>query len=245
MATESPAQQAGYALANKGPHHDEMWVIFLDMINAPHTSVEDVAEWLHYYPMFRTWFGLAGLCRLPWNEVLPADNGRWGDEAPKVPEHVQTYCRLYASVTGRPLSPEGLIEQAERVYTFQRVFNLRMGQGTRADDQPPYRALGPVTEAEYARSADRYDAQLRSRLGVAPEGMSIAEKLARHRAWRLERFEAVVAAAYRRRGWTPEGVPTIDTLARLGLDTPELLALVGQPSMEPAGSTVTPTSQAR
>ena len=56
--------------------------------------------------------------------------------------------------------------------------------------------------------------------------MSIAEKLARHRAWRLERFEAVVAAAYRRRGWTPEGVPTIETLARLGLDTPDVLAVV-------------------
>jgi aldehyde:ferredoxin oxidoreductase len=143
-----------------------------------------------------------------------------------VPEHVQTYCRLYASVTGRPISPQGLIEQAERVYTFQRVFNLRMGQGTRADDEPPYRALGPVTAAEYERAADRYDGQLRSRLGLVPEGMSIAEKLATHRAWRLERFEAVVAAAYRRRGWTPDGVPTTDTLARLGLDTPDVLAVV-------------------
>lgn len=226
VATESPAQQAGYALANKGPHHDEVWVIFLDMINAPHASVEDVAEWLHYYPMFRTWFGLAGLCRLPWNEVLPADNGRWGDDSPKVPDHVQTYCRLYSSVTGRPLTPEALIEQAERVYTFQRVFNLRMGQGRRADDQPPYRALGPVTAVEYDKSAERYDGQLRSLLGLDPGGLSVAEKLARHRAWRLERFEAVVAAAYRRRGWTPEGVPTTETLARLGLDTPEVLAVV-------------------
>jgi len=67
-----------------------------------------VAEWLHYYPMFRTSFGLAGLCRLPWNEVLPADNDRWADDAPKVPGHVQAYCRLFASVTGRSLTPEVL-----------------------------------------------------------------------------------------------------------------------------------------
>jgi aldehyde:ferredoxin oxidoreductase len=163
--------------------------------------------------------------------VLPADHGRWGDDAPQVPEHVETYCRLFASVTGRPLTPEGLIEQAERVYTFQRVFNLRMGSGMRADDQPPYRALGPVTAAEYDRYAERYDGQLRSHMGADPGRLSMEEKLAKQRAWRLERFEAVVAAAYRRRGWTASGVPTVETLARLGLDTPEILAVVrGAPS---------------
>ena len=71
-------------------------------------------------------------------------------------------------MTGRPLTPKGLIEQAERVYTFQRVFNLRMGQGTRADDQPPYRALGPVTAASRWQSVGRYNGQLRSLLGVDP-----------------------------------------------------------------------------
>ena len=41
-----------------------------------------------------------------------------------------------------------MILQSERVYNFQRAFNVRMGHGHRADDYPPYRAMGPVFEAE-------------------------------------------------------------------------------------------------
>ena len=45
--------------------------------------------------------------------------------------------------------------QSERVYNFQRVFNLRMGKGSRQYDMPPYRAVGPVTRRSTspARSA--------------------------------------------------------------------------------------------
>jgi aldehyde:ferredoxin oxidoreductase len=42
-----------------------------------------------------------------------------------------------------------LMLQSEKVYTFQRLFNLRMGYGTREYDYPPYRAVGPVTVKEY------------------------------------------------------------------------------------------------
>ena len=152
MAQESAAQQAGYALASKGPQHDEAWLIFLDMVNRGLPDDESMAEALHYYPMFRTWFGLAGLCRLPWNEIMPADNERHGRDAVKVPEHVDAYCRLFAAVTGAPLTPEGLLAQSERVYTFQRLFNLRMGAGTR-ERAPPHRAIGPVTRDEDERHA--------------------------------------------------------------------------------------------
>ena len=33
MCKESLAQQGGFALANKGPQHDEAWLIFMDMVN--------------------------------------------------------------------------------------------------------------------------------------------------------------------------------------------------------------------
>ena len=81
---ESLAQQGGYGLTNKGPQHDEAWLIFMDQVNNQIPTFEDKAEALYYYPMFRTWFGLLGLCKLPWNDIVPADNSLT-DEPAKVP----------------------------------------------------------------------------------------------------------------------------------------------------------------
>ena len=93
MTKESLAMQGGYGLANKGAQHDEAWLIFMDMVLKLIPSFEEKAEALHYFPMFRTWFGLNGLCKLPWNDVEPTDNRTKfsGIDAAKVPEHVQNY----------------------------------------------------------------------------------------------------------------------------------------------------------
>ena len=64
VSKESLAQQGGYGMALKGPQHDEAWLIFMDMVNKQIPTFEDKAEALHYFPMWRTWFGLNGLCKL-------------------------------------------------------------------------------------------------------------------------------------------------------------------------------------
>ena len=64
MTKESLAMQGGYAMALKGAQHDEAWLIFMDMVNNQIPTFEMKAEALHYFPMFRTWFGLMGLCKL-------------------------------------------------------------------------------------------------------------------------------------------------------------------------------------
>ncbi len=74
VSKESLAQQGGYAMTNKGPQHDEAWLIFMDMVNNQIPTFEDKADALHYMPMFRTWFGLQGLCKLCWNDVVPESN---------------------------------------------------------------------------------------------------------------------------------------------------------------------------
>ncbi len=81
MSKESLAQQGGFALTNKGPQHDEAWLIFMDMVNNQIPTFEKKAEALHYFPMFRTWFGLVGLCKLPWNDVEPENNGETDEPA--------------------------------------------------------------------------------------------------------------------------------------------------------------------
>ncbi|HCM60692.1 MAG TPA: aldehyde:ferredoxin oxidoreductase, partial [Bacteroidales bacterium] len=81
MSKESLAQQGGYAMTNKGPQHDEAWLIFMDMVNNQIPTFENKAEALHYFPMFRTWFGLVGLCKLPWNDVEPENNAQTDEPA--------------------------------------------------------------------------------------------------------------------------------------------------------------------
>jgi aldehyde:ferredoxin oxidoreductase len=225
VSKESLAQQGGFALTNKGPQHDEAWLIFMDMVNNQIPTFEDKAEALHYFPMFRTWFGLQGLCKLPWNDVEPEGNAET-DEPAKVPEHVDNYVTIYKAVTGKPFDKVELIRQSERVYNFQRIFNIRQGYGLRVHDRQPYRAAGPVTVEEYESRAERYDTQLKESVGINPEGMSTVEKVAAMRAYREDRFEQLIDAVYKRRGWTKNGVPTIEHLKSLGMDLPELIEVV-------------------
>ena len=225
MSKESLAQQGGYYLTNKGPQHDEAWLIFMDMVNNAIPTFQDKAEALHYFPMFRTWFSLQGLCKLPWNDIEPADNAT--TEAPsKVPEHVANYIELYTATTGFPLDKEELIRQSERVYNFQRIFNLRMGGGSRAEDRAPYRAVGPVTLEEYESRKERYDKQLKEKMGLDPDGLSPEEKLRLHRVHREEQYSKLQDAVYERRGWTREAIPTVEHLKALGMDLPELVEVV-------------------
>jgi aldehyde:ferredoxin oxidoreductase len=225
VTKESLAQQGGYGLTNKGPQHDEAWLIFMDQVNNQLPTFEDKAEALHYFPMWRTWFGLCGFCKLPWNDVVHPKNAE-ADEPQKIPHHVQNYVEIYKGVTGRDVAKQDLIDMSERVYNFQRVFNLRLGKGLREHDSIPYRSAGPVTEEEYLSRAEYYDEQLREWLDLDPEEMTLAEKMESHRNHRLSQYQKLIDAVYKRRGWSENGVPLPEKLERLGIDYPDVLAVV-------------------
>ncbi len=225
VSKESLAQQGGYAMTNKGPQHDEAWLIFMDMVNNQIPTFEKKAEALYYFPMFRTWFGLNGLCKLPWNDVEP-ENNHETDEPAKVPEHVDNYVTIFNAVTGLKVDKHEIIRQSERVYQFQRIFNIRRGKGLRIHDAQPYRAAGPVTVEEYNSRSERYDKQMMEKIGVDPTGLSVEEKVKITRKHREDQYEKLLDAVYFRRGWTPNGVPTIQRLKDLGMDLPELLEIV-------------------
>jgi aldehyde:ferredoxin oxidoreductase len=225
MTKESLAQQGGYGLALKGPQHDEAWLIFLDMVHNFLPTFEKKAEALHWFPMFRTWFGLCGLCKLPWNDIIPEDNKDTPEPA-KVMKHVQWYADYFSAITGNEAGPDDLIKMSETVYNFQRLFNLRMGFGRRQQDSIPYRAVGPVTAEEYESRAERYDRQLVEIFKVAIDGKSTAEKMAVLRQHREAQYEKLIAAVYERRGWTSDGIPTLKTVKRLGIDFEDIVKLL-------------------
>lgn len=227
VCKESLAQQAGYAMAVKGPQHDEAWLIFMDMVNNQLPTFEDKAEALYYFPLWRTWFGLLGLCKLIWNDVVPADNKKYPpQQAAKVPGHVEDFFKFFEGMTGKPLDEEKMLEQSARVHNFQRVISYMFDRGTRKDDIPPYRGVGPVTKHEYESRVDRYDKQLKDIVGFDPEGKSTEEKMKALREYRMSEYEKVMDIAYKRRGWTKNGVPTLERLKELGIDLPEIVEIV-------------------
>ena len=227
ITKESLAQQGGYGLTLKGPQHDEAWLIFLDMVNNLMPTFEQKAEALYWFPMWRTWFGLNGLCKLPWNDIVPEDN-KGTPEPAKVMKHVQWYADYFSAVTGLDAKPDDLIRMSERVYNFQRIFNLRQGFGTREHDTLPYRAMGPVTVEEYESRQKRYDEQLKEFGILDPEGKSTEEKLTALRKYREDRYEKLKDATYKRRGWSPNGIPTLEKVKELGIDSLDIVELISE-----------------
>ena len=236
VTKESLAQQGGYGFTNKGPQHDEAWLIFEDVIRNSLPTFEDKAKALRWFPLWRTWFGLCGLCKLPWNDIQPKTQANYPIKDPKtgelvrakVPDHVAWYAKYFSAVTGRKSTPNDIIKMSEVVYTFQRIFNIRQGKGLRENDSNlPYRAMGPVLPLEYESRAERYDDQLKE-LGYEIKSKSTEEKIKILRKYREEQYSKLQDAVYKERGWNQKGCPTIEKVKELGIDFPEILTIIKQ-----------------
>jgi aldehyde:ferredoxin oxidoreductase len=90
----------------------------------------------------------------------------------------------------------------------------------------PYRAAGPVTKEEYESRSERYDKQLKEKIGFDPAGKTTEEKMKILRKYREDQYESLRDAVYKRRGWNKNGVPTIEFLKKIGMDLPEVIDVV-------------------
>jgi len=227
MSKESLAQQGSYGITNKSPQHDQCWMISIDVIKNRIPATEQKARAITIFPIFRTMFGIFGLCRLPWNSIIPidSDSKEYEYESEIIKEHIKDYCLLYEAVTSNKLSLEEMMTVSERISTFQRIFNKRMGKGTRQYDMIPYRAMGPVTENEYLSKQEHYDAQLRNNLKVLPDKLSIGKKIDMLRVYRSKLYEDLIDETYKIRNWSSNGVPTKQKLQSLGLDYEDYIVL--------------------
>ncbi len=96
----------------------------------------------------------------------------------------------YTLATGIPITPEEMTKAGERIENLARVFNLREGKGTRKFDTLPWKIKNvPVPDEGPAKGA------------VVNE----------------EEFQIGLDDYYAVRGWTPDGIPTPEKLAELGL----------------------------
>ncbi len=106
----------------------------------------------------------------------------------------QEFARLIYLNTGLEFGEKEIWDIAERCYTIERLFNLREGM-TRKDDWLPDRYFDEPT-----------------RLGLP---------VARGKCIDREKFRAMLDEYYRLHGWDENGVPTPETLARLGIAEPK------------------------
>ncbi|TKJ19614.1 MAG: aldehyde:ferredoxin oxidoreductase [Promethearchaeota archaeon Loki_b32] len=235
VTKESLAQQGGYGLTNKGPQHDEAWLIFDDVIRNSIPTFEDKAKALRFFPYWRTWFSLNGLCKLPWNDIQPLSQREYPIKDPKtgelvrakIPDHVKWYTEYFSAVTGRQSTTDDLLKMSERVYNFQRIFNIRLGKGLREHDSNlPYRAVGPVTMLEYESRSERYDDQLKKIIGINPNGKDTTEKMKILREYREEQYVKLQDAVYKERGWNQNGCPTIEKVKELGIDYEDVINFI-------------------
>ncbi|MFX1394267.1 MAG: aldehyde ferredoxin oxidoreductase family protein [Promethearchaeota archaeon] len=232
VTKESLTQQGGYGFTNKGPQHDEAWLIFEDIVRHSIPTFEDKAKALYWFPLFRTWFSLCGLCKLGWNDVPPPSNFdlpiKMAGELlqAKIPQHVQWYADYFTAVTGIKSEPDNLIRMSERVYNLQRIFNIRQGKGLREHDSKiPYRAMGPVTKLEYESRQKRYDEQLEE-LEIDIKEKTTEEKMKILRKYREIQYLKLQEAVYRQRGWNAFGCPTIELVKELEIDYDDVIHVI-------------------
>ncbi|MFB3887905.1 MAG: aldehyde ferredoxin oxidoreductase family protein [Candidatus Bathyarchaeia archaeon] len=96
----------------------------------------------------------------------------------------------YTLATGIPITPEEMIADGDRIENLAKLFNLREGKGTRKYDDVPYKIKHfPVPDDGPAKG-----------VFVSDDEMQIG----------LDDY-------YASRGWTPQGIPTLERLQKLGL----------------------------
>lgn len=225
VTKESLAQQGGYGFALKGPQHDESWLIGIDQLNNELPTFEKKAMALKWFPLFRTWFNIVGLCKLPWIDVRHPEAVNSADPAKNLPT-IEYYLELVNATFGTERTLEDLLDESERCYLLHKLINLRQGFGTREGDSIPLRAMSPVFINEYKSREDHYTQYLSNVAGIDIDGMSDKQRLIALQDYRRDQYEKLTDVVYQEKGYDPDGIPTDETLQLLGFTDKAYLEIV-------------------
>ena len=103
---------------------------------------------------------------------------------------IEDMAKYYTLATGIEMTPKELIKAGERINNLARLFNIREGMGTREFDALPPKIMNvPIPDEGVAKG-------------------SVVSK---------EEFELGLDDYYAVRGWTKEGIPTVEKLKELDL----------------------------
>jgi len=189
----TPSFALGIATSTRGADHLRSRPA-IDMYGLP----EDLLKEVYGGPVASDYNSYDGKSRMVWwQELLYAVTDSLGTckfqtvfcavHAPKWEE----FSKLIRLATGMEIAKAKLMEIGERIYTIERMFNLREGF-SRKDDNLPERYFKEPT----------------------PIGLPVA----RNKKIDKEKFNEMLDEYYQLHGWDKNGVPNEETLQKLGLD---------------------------
>ncbi|MFH2119533.1 MAG: aldehyde ferredoxin oxidoreductase C-terminal domain-containing protein, partial [Pseudomonadota bacterium] len=218
----SLSMQASYAAASDiGAHHAAAWLIKSDLLGA-FPSMEDKAKALITYPRVRLGNDNLGLCKLPWVDVFNPASGKMKDTDIYInPASQEIYADFYNGMLGTEMTWQQIFARTDRDINLQRVMNVMVyGKETARQDRIPDRAVGPTDDLLYDAEKEYNDRELAGFLGkpVADvQRLPTAEKREILMKRRQEQLRELIQVYYRARGWSSSGIPTPETLKKIGL----------------------------
>jgi len=228
ITKESLAQQGGYGFALKGPQHDESWLIGIDQINNELPTFQKKAEALKWFPLFRTWFNIVGLCKLPWIDVRHPNAANTQNPAKNMPTIEECYLELVNATFGTDKTVDDLLEESERSYLLQKLINLRQGFGTRKYDMIPLRAMAPVYMNEFVSRKKYYMQYIADVIGTDVNSKTDEEMLEILQKYRISQYEQLSDRVYEEKGYDKNAIPLDETLKRLGFESEQYYKIVQQ-----------------
>ena len=137
------------------------------------------------------------------------------------PASQEIYADFYNGMLGTAMTWQEIFAQTDRDINLQRVMNvMRYGPATGEHDRIPERAMGPTDDRLYEAEQEYHDRELEKLTGKTTAEiatMPTGEKRELLMNNRKEQLRRLIRAYYEERGWNAAGIPTIDTLQRLGL----------------------------
>jgi len=97
---------------------------------------------------------------------------------------------------------------------------MAFGEKTGEQDRIPDRAIGPTEDALYEKEKDYNDGQVSSILNKSLNEirkLPIFEKRKILMEHRRKELKKLIGVYYAQRGWTERGIPTVETIRRIGL----------------------------
>jgi aldehyde:ferredoxin oxidoreductase len=218
----SLSMQGSYAAASDiGAHHAAAWLIKADLLGA-FPTFQDKARALITYPRVRLGNDNLGLCKLPWVDVFNPESEKMKDTDMYInPASQEIYADFYNGMLGTSMTWEKIFEQTDRDINLQRVMNAMIfGKDTGKHDWIPDRAIGPTDDDLYNAEKDYHDRELSAILEKSfdlIQKMKTGEKRNILMHHKKDQLKQLIQAYYRARGWNAAGIPTVDTLRRIGL----------------------------
>jgi aldehyde:ferredoxin oxidoreductase len=137
------------------------------------------------------------------------------------PASQEFYAGFYNGMLGTNMTWEQIFEQTDRDINLQRVMNVMVyGNDTGTHDWIPDRAIGPIDDSLYEAEKDYNDEEVSRIIGKdisEVQHLKIQEKRELLMNTRKGRLRNLIQSYYQAREWTSEGIPSIETLKKLGL----------------------------